>query len=99
VPFELDGMGANTLGVYVCQWGFIAVVWNGPFFDSLAHLSGEKHLGENLLSGTLQVKDKQLAPCVSHRVARTPVSVCGRRKKELLTATSAMRTIHFLSES
>jgi hypothetical protein len=62
VPFELEGMGSNTLGVFVCQWGFIAVVWNGSFFDSLAHMSNDKHLGENLFSGSLQVRRNTLAP-------------------------------------
>lgn len=55
VPFHLSAMGANTLGVYVCQWAFLAVVKNGIFFTVLESLQSKEYFGKGLLSGLSQV--------------------------------------------
>ena len=55
MPFHLKEMGQNTLGVYVCQWGFLALLKNGSFFKTLDDLQSDDYFGKTFFGGSLQL--------------------------------------------
>ena len=53
VPFHLKTMGGNALGMYVCQFGLVSVLWNsgiwtngGGYFLTLQNIQSDEYLGD-----------------------------------------------------
>lgn len=52
MPFQLEKMGANALGVYVCQFGFVAILQTGNLSHTLRYMETEY---SSFLAGVLQL--------------------------------------------
>jgi len=62
VPFHLKTMGGNALGMYVCQFGLVSVLWNsgiwtngGGYFLTLQNIQSQQYLGHGYAAGLLQL--------------------------------------------
>lgn len=55
VPFHLKEMGSNTLGVYVCQWGFLGMLKNGGLLETLDNVQNEHYIKKSFVAGFIQL--------------------------------------------
>jgi hypothetical protein len=62
VPFHLKTMGGNALGMYVCQFGLVSVLWNsgiwtngGGYFLTLQNIQSKEYLGDGYAAGLVQL--------------------------------------------
>jgi hypothetical protein len=71
-------VGSNMLGVFVCQFVLVSVIWNlpnsGGFFATVQAIQTDEYFGDGVLGGIVQVSTK------SHCVALRTTSLSHQHK-------------------